>query len=1034
MSSIACFFKSQSWQGKVTVFLLLSTFCLLGESKLKASAQVVPDNTLPNNSVITTDGDKTNITGGTTAGSNLFHSFEKFSLATGSEAVFNNAQSIENIISRVTGGSVSNIDGLIRANGAANLFLINPNGIIFGPNAALNIGGSFIGSTADSLNLADGSEFSAVDPQAPPILEVNVPVGLQYGTNPAEIVVQGSGNNLSLDPQTQAVVRDSRPAGLQVQPEQTLALVGGNVSLEGGNLKAPGGRVELGSVGTGELVEIALTDQGWTLSYENVTKFQDIRLFQAASVDVSGSGGGDIQGRGRLIEVRDGSAMLADTLGSGSGGTLSLKASEAVEVVGVAENVPFFSGLFANVAPGATGKGGDLVVDTGILLVADGAQISSGTFSAGNAGTLKVMAQEVEVTSGSPLGPSGIFAPVAPEATGRGGNLFIDTERLLIADGAQVFATTFGLGDAGNLAVKATEVELTGTSPGGASSGLFANVEIEATGNGGNLSIDAERLLVADGAQIAAITFGLGDAGTLAVEATEVELTGTSLGGFLSGIFANVEAEAEGEGGDIFVDTESLLVADGAQIAALTASSGDAGDLTVQAQEVELVSGAATANLPSGLFTTVERGATGTGGKLTIETGGLRLIDGAQVGVSTAGAGDAGTLTVSADRIELIGATEQRASGLFAIAAIETGDGGDISVTTDLLTIQDGATINASNFSSNPDIAPGQGSAGNIKIEANSILLESNLPNQSSITASTASGGGGNIDLQVNSLAARNGSEISAETRGNSPGGAIAINTDLLELSDGAQISTNSTGLGQAGSIDIGASLIETNRGEITATSEQAGGGDIALDTEFLLLGEQSAIATSVLDSIGGGGDITIDASLIALTDNSNIEANAVSGSGGNIQISTEGLFVSPDSDITASSQFGVDGVVETANPEQDDLGVVELPETITDPTELIAAGCPAQEGNVFVVTGAGGLPENPTQTLRGETLWLDLRPPEPSQVAQEEIPAPRPATTSGPIIEAQGWIANADGKIELVAQAQENIRAWPAATNCEVR
>lgn len=146
-------------------------------------AQVVPDNTLPINSTVPAGCESCTISGGTVRNGHWLHSFSQFSVPAGSEVFFNNTDpSIVNIIARVTGGLPSQIDGALRANGAANLILINPNGVILGPNSTLKLGGSFSSSTASSLFLADGSEVSVLDPSPVPLLRVSTPIGLQTGS------------------------------------------------------------------------------------------------------------------------------------------------------------------------------------------------------------------------------------------------------------------------------------------------------------------------------------------------------------------------------------------------------------------------------------------------------------------------------------------------------------------------------------------------------------------------------------------------------------------------------------------------------------------------------------------------------------------------------------------------------------------------------------------------------------------------------------------------------------------------------------
>jgi len=1038
--------------------------CWLGTAD-PTTAQISGDNsagTLVNGSLTSTCNAGTcTITGGSTnaAGNTLFHSFSQFSIPTGpNQAVFANSASIQNIISRVTGGSISNIDGAISTSNPTNLFLINPSGIIFGANARLNIGGSFIASTADSLRFSDGAEFSAVNAEAPPLLTIGTPLGLQYGSNPGSITVRGNGNflfsNRSFNSSDPSINRDLRnggfdppgptPAlppfglGLQVGTGQTIALLGGNISLNGGNLTAQGGNIEVGSVSGGSFVNLSPSSLGFAASYSGVSSFGDISLSEA-SLEASGLAGGTIQVQGRRVTLSNGSAMLADTLGNGSGGTLTIRATESITASGTTTlpsgfpPIEFSSRISADAVPGSTGNGGTVNIETGTLQLADGAQVSVGAFSSGSAGTLNASTQAVTVDGGSSFGPSGLFVNVQPGSTGSGGILNLTTGSLRVTGGAQIAANTFGAGNAGILNVIATDLELNGTivvpNAGEFPSALLANVERGATGNGGSLNVEVNRLRLLNGGQISASTFGSGNAGQISIQATTTELTG----------------------------------------------SGTA--------------------FPSSIFTTVELGATGQGGNLLLETNTLNVTNGAQIGTGTRGPGNGGTLTVTATNIDLSGSTALGASGLFSSAIIGTGAGGNTNITTDSLTIREGATISSSNFSSgNPTIPPGQGRAGDIQVQANSILLDSSdASNPSSITASTFSGGGGNISFQVSgTMTANNSSRVTSEARGSGDGGSITANVGSLFLTngaffststissgdagtvrinstnpnsvtfqgmgsgrpsgafseslsgasgnagsvvittpgnlsllDGARISTNSVGTGQTGNITLAAGRqIFLDNSQITATSLQTGGGNISLVTPLLLMRNGSLISTSVLDSTGGGGNIVFNGDFIVAVpgENSDITANAVFGPGGNITVTATELFgirfrpqLTPLNDITVSSQFGLNGtaIINTDFVDRTQ-GLAKLTEGAIDTSELIVAGCSAVEGNVFVVTGRGGLPVNPDRALPGETLWSDFRD---LSGQSQRANAREVEQTSDRIVEAQGWIVNGKGNLELVAR-----------------
>ena len=267
-------------------------------------AQVTPDQTLGKESSVVTpvNPNVDRIDGGAVRSSNLFHSFKDFNVGQGRKVDFANPAGVENIFSRITGGNRSDILGTLGVLGNANLFLLNPNGIIFGPNARLDIKGSFVGTTAESIKFADESFFSANNPQEVPLLKINIPIGLQIPQNPGKITVQGDGHNLTHDQSTNATIRGD-VSGLETRPGKTLALVGGDIVFYGGNLRADSGRIELGSVASPGLVNLIQNDSGFTLGYSDIEDFGNIQLSQKASVDVSGEGGGSIQVQSKRLSL-----------------------------------------------------------------------------------------------------------------------------------------------------------------------------------------------------------------------------------------------------------------------------------------------------------------------------------------------------------------------------------------------------------------------------------------------------------------------------------------------------------------------------------------------------------------------------------------------------------------------------------------------------------------------------------------------------------------------------------------------------------
>jgi len=660
-----------------------------------ALAQITPDATLPRRSITQSRNRAIVITGGTQVGTNLFHSFQQFSVPVNRTASF---QSIDpataNILVRVTGRSTSHINGAIEALqldgslSSANLFLLNPNGITFGTEASLNLGGSFFATTADRLNFADNTAFSAVNPSS--LLTVSVPVGLQFGRSPAGIRAE-AGANLTLETPDSPVI-----GGLQVPAGKTLALIGGRVTLRSALLRATAGRVELGAIGQTDgssQVSLNPSASGWRLGYGQIERFDTLTLTEGALVSASGNGAGSIQIRGDRVDITD-AFVIANTLGNADGGKIQIGA----------EDLRINGGAIIGSLSAGGGQAAAIQILTDRLRMQDGGQVAIVAYGTGQGRDLTVTATDSVTVTGGTIAdrvwePSGLINQVTETAKAQGGNLRITTPSLSILNGAQINTTTSGAGDAGAIEVRATTIALDGVAlqnngrlfapqdlPIG--SGLFSGTERGSSGSGGSLRLTTDHLQISAGAVLQTTTFGSGNAGTLRVNAARVEVRGTdpegrfpssiiAASGGIPGLRTEGVAAATGRGGTLRLHTQELQIADGAAIAV-----GSLNPDETQAQ------GAGSAQIWANRVHLSDRGsilsetASGNGGNITLNVPMLLLLSrnsriSTNAGSSRTG-GDGGNIAIDAGYI-VTGLTDN--SDITANAF--TGTGGDVQINAD---------------------------------------------------------------------------------------------------------------------------------------------------------------------------------------------------------------------------------------------------------------------------------------------------------------------------------------------------------------
>ncbi|MBW4444837.1 MAG: filamentous hemagglutinin N-terminal domain-containing protein [Plectolyngbya sp. WJT66-NPBG17] len=728
------------------------------------AAQVVPDTTLPVGERSQVTGNpNVQIDGGARRGGNLFHSFSQFSVPTGGSAYFNNAADVQNIFSRITGGAVSNIDGVIRANGTANLFLLNPNGILFGPNASLNIGGSFVATSANSINFADNFQYSATNPQTMLLLTVSVPVGLQMGATPGPIVVQGNGYNLSVSVAILSpTARGNSTAGLQVPAGRTLALIGGNIDIEGGTLTAEQGQIELGSVRSGQ---VSFSDS-FALSYPGIQNFGNIRLSRQALADASG--GGSIQVQGNQVSLADGSIMLIQNQGIQAGGSLRVNAFQSLEMSGISPDGGTYGGLIGETV--GVGRGADITVSTQQLIAQRGAGTLTRSYSSGDAGNIAVNASDFIQLIGRSLTNPRLASVIGSGAfnSGDGGAVTVSTGQLSLLRGANLSTSTFGNGNAGNVTVNATRaVEIIGVSEFIAQSAINSNSNTAGVGNAGAVTINTARLVLQNGGTANSSTLGSGNGGSVTVNASKfVEISGTVPN---SRLFS-------------YVGSAAPIVAESTRR----------------------------------VFQLPDK-TSGNAGSVTINTPHLSISDGANATVSSEGTGNSGTLRVNANLIVVD-------KGSAITAATASGEGGNVNLNVrDLLLLRNNSQITTS--------AGGSGNGGNIKIDARSIVA---VPNENSdIRANSVNARGGNISINASGIFGIQPrpqdtplSDITATGASSAQGGTVQLNIDRLDPTSGlAELPTtivdSSRLIAQSCPVNPSSSFVISGRGGLPPTPDQ---------------------------------------------------------------------------------------------------------------------------------------------------------------------------------------------------------------------
>jgi filamentous hemagglutinin family protein len=711
------------WLLIVPIGLLLQSHRAWSQSYQPSERVPIADRTLGT----TVSGSNGNFTidGGVTRGPYLFHSFQDFSVPTNGSATFANPAGNQSTIARVTGLSISDINGTINTQGA-NFFLINPNGIVFGPQTQLNVGSIFAASTANGLELGNVSgqtiSFDRQGSGDAALLRVNPlvlfdPTRLNFGGEAGAI--RNFGN-------------------LQTSnSNQYIGLIGGNVSIEGGQINAPGGRVEVGGLSALGTVEFRIDRNARKLLFPAGVARSDVSIQDNAVINVAGSQGGEIEITARNLQVSS-SSRLRGGVEPNQGQANNISGNIEIDA---ANNILIDKDaiLVNNVRANAQGQSGKLILRAGNnISIQDNSLLQNVSLGLGDAGLIDITAGNVVSISG--MGTS-ILGGTAASGIGNSGNINITAGSFSLTAGG--FISPFGSGQnsAGSVSITARDTILIT----GQSTSIFTGSQ---QGNGGDISLSAGRSLsVADGGVLQSSSRS-GVGGTIRLAAQDnISISGTQV--------TTSPIAGQGSSGAIHVQSNNLLL-DGATLVSANFAQGNGGDISISTQYLRLFNG-------SSILSSVDS-SSGRAGNIQIHSGSLVLQDFSSIGsTSDNGPGTAGNIAVTATDKLVLQDFSILATRAFAI----DGTAGNISITSPQVTLdRSGLTSRAVS-----------GMGGDIEIAASDRLL---LRNQSFITTNSGQDGGNiNIDAQLITAIPLENSDITANAI-NGRGGIINIRSQGL--------------------------------------------------------------------------------------------------------------------------------------------------------------------------------------------------------------------------------------------------------------